>query len=99
MSPSENVGARLYVVLKSAVAQFATVEARSQESERGALVGDATVEILTTEAAQGRRQEILASVGGDENSLRARANIYALNAKELAVLDELDALDYLLGDS
>lgn len=57
------------------------------------------MEILTTEAAQARRDEIVASVGGDEKSLRGRANIYALNAKELAVLDELDALDYLLGAS
>lgn len=61
------------------------------------IVGAATVEVLTTEDAARRRAEILAALGGDEQSLRLRAAQYALDADELAALDELDALDYLLG--
>lgn len=60
-------------------------------------MANVTVEVLSVDAALARRAEILASIGGDEQSLRQRAESYALNANELAALDELDALDYLLG--
>ena len=56
-----------------------------------------TVEMLTAEDARKRRAKIVKSVGGDEGSLRERAALYGLDARELAALDELDALDYLLG--
>lgn len=57
----------------------------------------AAVEMLTVESAEKRRTELLNSVGGNEASLRERAADYALDARELVVLDEIDALDYLLG--
>jgi len=56
----------------------------------------ATVEMMTVESAQRRRDEVLASVGGNEDALRARAVLYSLDPDELAALDELDELDYLL---
>lgn len=56
----------------------------------------ATVEMMTVESAQRRRDEVLASVGGNEDELRARAVLYALGPDELAALDELNELDYLL---
>lgn len=56
-----------------------------------------TVEVLSVETALVRRDEVLASVGGDEGALRTRAAAYALSAREMAALDELDELDYLLG--
>ena len=57
----------------------------------------ANVEMLTVDAAKQRRAELLESVGGDEQALRARAAAYALQADELAALNEIDELDYLLG--
>ncbi len=56
----------------------------------------ATVRTLTPTAAQARRAELVQSVGGDETALRARAAVYALDARELAAMDEIDALDFLL---
>jgi hypothetical protein len=55
------------------------------------------VEILTVEAAKKRRDELLQAVGGDEQAIRERAADYALQADELAALNEIDELDYLLG--
>ena len=57
------------------------------------------VEILTKEEIQDRRRELLASVGGDYDALRDRAEQYALDSRELAVLTELDNLSYLLSAS
>lgn len=54
------------------------------------------VQMMTVEEVRQRRAELLRSVGGDEASLRERAAAYSLNARELAVIDEIDALDYLL---
>ncbi len=55
-----------------------------------------TVHTMTPDGARRRRVELVESAGGDETALRARADVYALDARELAVLDEIDALDYLL---
>ena len=46
---------------------------------------------------QTRRRAALARLSVTEAELRARAKVYRLNATELAVLDELDDLDFLLG--
>ncbi len=59
----------------------------------------ATVHTITPDDARRRRAELMASVGGDETALRERAAVYALDARELATLDEVDALDYLLDDT
>lgn len=56
-----------------------------------------TVEVMDVDQARARREAVLAAVGGDEEALRARAATYALNARELAALEELDELDFLLG--
>lgn len=56
-----------------------------------------TVEIMDVERAKARRADVLASVGGDEEALRVRAASYGLTARELAALEELDELDFLLG--
>lgn len=55
-----------------------------------------TVRTMTPESARRRRAQLVRSMGGDEQALRARAAVYALDARELAVLEEIDALDYLL---
>ena len=56
------------------------------------------VETLSVEEARRRRDEVLASVGGDECDLRERAARYMLNADELAAVTELDELDFLLSE-
>ena len=53
--------------------------------------------LLTAATARQRRADLLASVGGDEAALRVRAAAFMLDAKELAVWDEITGLDYLLG--
>ena len=69
-------------------------------SESGAREGRGVpvVETLSVDDARRRRDEVLASVGGDECDLRDRAARYMLNADELAALTELDELDYLLSE-
>ena len=59
----------------------------------------APVEMLTVEAARRRREHLLQSVGGDYQVLRVRGNSYELDARELAVLSEVEELDYLLSHS
>jgi len=54
------------------------------------------VERLTEPEAIERRAAIITAVGGDESSFRARAANFALDARELALYDELEELDYLL---
>lgn len=49
---------------------------------------------ITREQVEVKRAEIVANY--DEAALRERAATYCLTAKELAVLDEIDALDFLL---
>lgn len=56
-----------------------------------------TVEVISSADAEARRAEIVEQVGGDEEAFRARAAVYALDDSELALFDELRALDYLLG--
>jgi hypothetical protein len=56
----------------------------------------AHVERLTEAEARARRDEIIASVGGDEDKFHDRAHRYLLDSRELALHDELNALDYLL---
>jgi len=58
-----------------------------------------TFQTMTPEAARERRAQLVQSVGGDEAALRARGAVYALDARELATLEEIDALDYLLGET
>jgi hypothetical protein len=55
------------------------------------------VEVFTRAEAEARRAEIVRRVGNDEESFRERAEAYALNAEELAMFDEMEALDYILG--
>jgi hypothetical protein len=47
---------------------------------------------LSVQEARRRRDEVLASVGGDECDLRERAARYVLDAEELAPLTELEYL-------
>ena len=56
------------------------------------------VETLSVDDARRRREEVLASVGGDECDLRDRAARYMLDADELSALTELNELDYLLSE-
>ena len=56
-----------------------------------------TVEILTEEDLQARRAEILAAQTLTEEELRRGAARYTLTADEVAALDEVDRIDYLLG--
>lgn len=67
-----------------------------RNDERGHTMSSAVIERLTQAQARARRQEIVASVGGDEAGFRERAREYLLDARELALYDELNALDYLL---
>ncbi|WP_426563941.1 hypothetical protein ACPPVT_21525 [Angustibacter sp. McL0619] len=54
------------------------------------------VERLTVDEAWRRRIAIIAAVGGDESGFRNRALAFVLDARELALYDELMELDYLL---
>lgn len=58
----------------------------------------ATITKLSTERARARRTEIIREAGGDEREFRDRAEAYTLSAHELALFDELEALNYLLGE-
>lgn len=55
-----------------------------------------TVEPISAEEARARRADIIALVGGDEEAFFQRARDYLLDARELALYDELNGLDYLL---
>ena len=57
-----------------------------------------TVEMLTLGQVRARRARALSSVTCDEATLRARGALYFLDARELAVLNDLDALDFLLAE-
>jgi hypothetical protein len=54
------------------------------------------VERMTVDEARRRRDAIIAAVGGDESAFRNRALEFTLDARELALFDELTELDYLL---
>ena len=55
-----------------------------------------TVKPITEDDAWARRADIIALVGGDEQAFLQRAHEYLLDARELALYDELKGLDYLL---
>lgn len=57
----------------------------------------ATVTLIDAAEAKRRRAELVAGLGFDEHELRERAAEYLLTARELAVLNELNELDFLLG--
>ena len=52
---------------------------------------------LSPQEAEFRRAQIIDAVGGSEDEFRARAEVYSLSAHELALFDELESIDYLLG--
>ena len=54
------------------------------------------VRILPEAQARMERANLNQAAGGDETALRARAAAYGLNAEEVAILDQIDGLDYLL---
>lgn len=55
------------------------------------------VEIISVLEATRRRAEIVAEVGGDEEAFRDRADDYLLDTRELALFEEMEALDFLMG--
>ena len=55
-----------------------------------------TVRVLTEAQARIERAHLIQTAGGNETALRARAAMYGLNAEEVAILDQIDGLDYLL---
>lgn len=57
----------------------------------------APVAILTEDDLHVRRDKALGRLTVTEDDLRARAEGYRLTAVELAVLTELDDIDFLLG--
>lgn len=57
-----------------------------------------SIDLLTRSSALARRRAVLESVGSDEDELRERATAYALDADELAAVQELDDLDFLLNE-
>ena len=57
-----------------------------------------TVEIISAAEARERRQQLLARLTCSEEELRDRDSKYQLGAEELAILDRLDELDFLLGE-
>jgi hypothetical protein len=93
---SDVVGGGAYAVAEGEEPYEYDADRATMRGEAG-VMGAPTVEVLSVEEAQARRNDVLARVGGDEPALRARAAVYALDAHELAALDDLDALDYLLG--
>lgn len=56
----------------------------------------AIIERITEEEAVARREEIVRIIGGDVETFRARARDFLLDAREQAMSDELEDLDYLL---
>lgn len=59
----------------------------------------ATVEMLTIDEACARRKFLLESLGCDYEALRDRGDAYLLDANELAVLTEIEELNYLIDTS
>ncbi len=56
----------------------------------------AVLERITEDEARTRREDLLRLLGGDGETIRARARNYLLDADEQALYDELEDLDYLL---
>lgn len=57
------------------------------------------VRITTREALMAERNEILRTLGRDEESLRSDAVLGALSGDEWYGLERLDAIKFLLGES
>ena len=55
-----------------------------------------TLEVLTLDQVRHERSDLVARLPAGEADLRRRGAAYALNADELAILDKLDELDFLL---
>lgn len=53
------------------------------------------VKVFDRDSLERRRASVLERVGVTEQDLRERGARYALTADEMAVLDELNGLDYL----
>jgi hypothetical protein len=58
--------------------------------------GMPTVEVLSSEQIAGRRRRLLECAGMPEQELKRRAEQYALTPEQMALLEELEDLDYLL---
>lgn len=56
-----------------------------------------TVEMISREEIHRRRKALLAEACMPEAELRRRGAVYALDARESGILDEIDGLDFLLG--
>jgi hypothetical protein len=56
------------------------------------------VEVMSFEEATERRAELLRSLPMSEGEFRDRAAKYQLTAEEMAVAEELRALDFLISD-
>ena len=55
-----------------------------------------TVKRITAEEAEKRRDKIISELGGDLESIKDRADWYALDEHERELFDELEDLLYLL---
>lgn len=55
------------------------------------------VQEMTMSEAEARRDEVLAALGGDQETIESRARDYALSEDEAALYDQLRRLNYLLG--
>ncbi len=56
------------------------------------------VEVMHADELRARRAELLAASGLNEDELRRRAAVYSLPPDLVAVLSEIDEIDYLLGE-
>lgn len=56
-----------------------------------------TVQIHSREGLEERRAKLVTIAGGDETALRRAAADYRLTVDQIALLDEIDRIDYLLG--
>lgn len=57
-----------------------------------------TVEVVDPSGLMRRRRELLDKVRMDERSLRRAAAEYRLDDEQTAILDELDRIDFLVGN-
>lgn len=57
-----------------------------------------TVEIVTEEELRVRRARVLSGLTSSEKELRIGAAQYTLTPDEIAALDEIDRIDYLLDE-
>jgi len=55
------------------------------------------VEVMHPDDLRARRRELLAACGMSEEELRRCAAVYSLSAELVALLAEIEEIDYLLG--